>query len=275
MIIDSFLYFNEIELLELRIKLLHNFVDKFLIFDGNRTHTGLPKEFTCKDTLNKLNILSNKIQVIELDLSIYDNDSDCWGRANGQLDALSKYVNDNDNCIVSCCDEIINPQLIKRHSEFLDYNTDTLLLVPLYYLQHRADLQVSDGENNLREWQGAYMCRGKIFKSYKPTDLRTKIQNGGDVRNWPFPVTWLFNDNNRNGWHFAWMGDNERKNLKSNSYAHAFDEIHKEEKSKNYNPIEGGIDYLGREDHILTNFDTSLLPQLIYDLPKVKEFLLP
>ena len=40
MIIDSFLYFNEKELLELRINLLYDYVDKFIIFDANRTHTG-------------------------------------------------------------------------------------------------------------------------------------------------------------------------------------------------------------------------------------------
>ena len=274
-IIDSFPYFNEVELLELRIKLLYDFVDKFIIIDANRTHTGLPKNFTCKNTLKELNIQSDKIKVVELDLSIYDNNPHPWVRERAQRDELSKYVKDNDTLFVSDCDEIINPLLINSHVEFLNTCTDTLLFIPLYYLQHRADLQVLDKDGNLRKWMASYSCKGSFLKSYTPSELREKIAWGGDVKKWEYPVNFIYNGDNKNGWHFTWMGDNERKNLKSNSYAHAFDEIHKEEKSKSYNPIEGGIDYLGREDHILTSFDTNLLPQLIYDLPKVKEFLLP
>ena len=69
-VIDCFPYFNEKELLELRINLLHDKVDKFIITDANRTHRGTSKPFTCKDTLKELGIVSDKIQVIEVNLQI-------------------------------------------------------------------------------------------------------------------------------------------------------------------------------------------------------------
>ena len=68
-------------------------------------------------------------------------------------------------------------------------------------------------------------------------------------------------------------GDNERKNIKSNSVAEANDiKNNFDIQGKTYEPNIGSKDYLGRKDHILVNFDTTLLPQLIYDLPKVKNF---
>lgn len=43
MIIDSFLFFNEYDLLEQRLEYLYNTVDLFLIVEANHTHVGNPK----------------------------------------------------------------------------------------------------------------------------------------------------------------------------------------------------------------------------------------
>ena len=69
-IIDCFPYFNEKELLELRIKLLYNKVDKFIITDANKTHKGDSKEFTCKNTLVELGLYPDeKIEIVEVNLT--------------------------------------------------------------------------------------------------------------------------------------------------------------------------------------------------------------
>ena len=60
MLIDCFPYFNEKELLELRIETLYDHVDGFLITDANRTHRGEPKEFSCVNTLRELGIPEKK-----------------------------------------------------------------------------------------------------------------------------------------------------------------------------------------------------------------------
>ena len=44
MLIDSFLYFNESELVELRIKYLNNIVDYFVVVEANITHQGKKKD---------------------------------------------------------------------------------------------------------------------------------------------------------------------------------------------------------------------------------------
>lgn len=275
MIIDSFPYFNEKELLELRIKLLHDYVDKFIILEANRTHTSIPKEFTCKDTLRELGIYSDKINVIELDFSKYDGVENPWVRERAQRDAIADYVDDDDYCFITDCDEIINPSIIADHIHLLDERPDRLLYIQLYTLQHRADIQLFDNHFNPVPWRASYACKGKFFNDQTPSQLRERLAWGGDARDWPYPVTYLENqDGTLNGWHFTWMGGVERYEIKSKSYAHAYDGIHKQERPSNFKPEAGKPEYLGRWDHNLVEFNTDLLPQIIYDLPHIKEFLL-
>ena len=63
MIIDAFTFFNEKELVELRVKYLNDIVDHFLIIEADVTHTGIKKPWNFPEILkNKLNKYSKKIQ---------------------------------------------------------------------------------------------------------------------------------------------------------------------------------------------------------------------
>ena len=44
MIIDSFPFFNEIDLLDLRLNYLNNYVDKFILVEGTKSHQGKEKK---------------------------------------------------------------------------------------------------------------------------------------------------------------------------------------------------------------------------------------
>lgn len=54
MIFDCFTFFNELDLLELRFNLLYPYVDKFVIAEGSKTHTGENKEFVFEKNKNAL-----------------------------------------------------------------------------------------------------------------------------------------------------------------------------------------------------------------------------
>ena len=45
MLVDAFLYFNEKELVELRIKYLNDLVDHFVVVEADVTHQGKKKEW--------------------------------------------------------------------------------------------------------------------------------------------------------------------------------------------------------------------------------------
>ena len=60
MLIDAFLFFNEKELTELRVKYLENIVDFFVIVEANITHQGKKKEWNFPGILkNDLKKFSN------------------------------------------------------------------------------------------------------------------------------------------------------------------------------------------------------------------------
>ena len=52
MLIDAFTYFNEKELVELRLKYLDPIVDYFVVVESNVTFTGKSKKWNFPDLLN-------------------------------------------------------------------------------------------------------------------------------------------------------------------------------------------------------------------------------
>ena len=71
MLIDAFTYFNEKELVELRIKYLDPIVDYFVIIESNITFTGKKKEWNFPDILkNRLKEFSHKIQYHKLNINL-------------------------------------------------------------------------------------------------------------------------------------------------------------------------------------------------------------
>ena len=68
MLIDSFLFFNETELVELRIKYLEKIVDYFVVVEADITHQGKKKNWNFPKILeDKLKKFSSKIQYHQLD----------------------------------------------------------------------------------------------------------------------------------------------------------------------------------------------------------------
>lgn len=290
-IVDCFPYFNEKELLEFRIKLLYDSVDKFLITDANYTHSGNPKPFTCKKELENLGLISDKIEVIELDLSDEkisnpDDYDKFWGgpeikigsrerlQRDGILSVLDEYDED-DVFIVSDCDEIINPNNIQFLSSILRYQQEHVLKIPLVLLEGRADLRSYRSDDNTEKpWdRSMYMCLKHHLKKCFPTQIRSEYYL-------PFSITYAYENGHRLidlGWHFTWMGDNIRRKVKAESFCH-FSE-HLIEYMKTYTPEENQLSpesiYFNHDHYRLKKYPIENLPNLIFDLPRVKNFLLP
>ena len=71
MIVDAFTFFNERELVELRIKYLNDVVDYFVIIEADVTHTGKPKKWNFPNILNQnLKKYSHKIQYHKMKLDL-------------------------------------------------------------------------------------------------------------------------------------------------------------------------------------------------------------
>lgn len=283
-IIDTFPYFNERELLELRIKLLYDHVDQFIICDADRTHTGKPKPYTCKDTLKELGIPLDKISVIEVNLPGKNSVQDDHVRENLQRDWAVKYIEQDSVICSTDCDEIIDPNVIQYYANIATENPQGILRIPMYYLSGRADFRIYDNQNTPRFWAAGFVCLSQHLKEYTLTQLRESFSLNKELK---YPNVFITDDNKvkEAGWHFTWMGNNQRLELKYNSFMHYNDLIQDNEgiidqssilkNIKNYIPKNGSTDPLGRKDHILKKFPRELLPKKIFELPRVKNFLLP
>jgi len=272
-IIDCFPYFNEKELLELRINLLYDHVDKFIICDADRTHSGKPKPFTCKDIIDQLGLPKDKIQVVEVELpknSINSWISDTWIRERMQRNAAAEFIKDDDICYIGDCDEIIDPKYLNYYASIAEKYSENILRVPLVFLNGRADLRVYDENNIAREWSVPYFCMKHHLKKYTLSEIREAKSTNNII---DFSDIFITENGTIQecGWHFSWMGDNERIKMKCNSFLH-YDEVNLVD---NYTPSENSTDPLGRTDHILKKYDINLLPSKIFELERVKNFLLP
>ena len=225
MLIDAFTYFNEKELVELRLKYLDSIVDYFVVIESNITFTGKKKKWNFPDILkNNLKEFSNKIQYHQLNIEldkikneeswIIDNikGDDFWRIENFQrnyIKTVCKKFSDNDILIISDLDEIPSTKKLN----FI-LNSDFKKIAPIALEQHLFHLDCN--YLRLESWRGSIVTTMKVCNEFSPQKfrrLRNRISHFTD-----------------GGWSFSSFGGYERVKEKIESYAHS---EHNNDKFKN------------------------------------------
>jgi len=295
MIIDYFPFFNERELLELRINLLKDHVDHFVICEANKTFTGIPKELKLKKLIKELDLPAHMITVVELDVpedidlpieehdivSMFPEDRAdvvsimAMARDRAQRNGLMKVLdqfNDDDWIIISDCDEIINPDHIGFALNVAGGLPHKIIKLPLINLYGEADLRPFFLDGSPFVWRTAMsICRKSTVAMSTPHRIRCEYATPYDcVR--PTLNGKIFEEF---GWHFSWMGGAHRIALKSRSYAHAPNKGHQEHAKRGFQ-FEEGKSLAWAPDHsILKKFPHDQLPKILFELPRVRQVLLP
>ena len=275
-IIDCFPFFNEEEHLIFRIKFLQNHVNKFVICEADRTHSGIKKEFKCAEILKKHNLLSDKILIVYVQPENLDN----WGRERAQRNAAAQLIQDDEVWFISDCDEIINPFYLKTLAQTAIDNPDYIVRAPLIFNSTRADLYVCHPNGNRIKWDIPFFCLKKHIEKHTLSDIREAETLQKEIS-----FKSLIVSDDTVGWHLSWMGNSNRRVQKLESFMHANDVVSSgvgllstneaKEYVRNFNPEENKNDVLGRTDHILKPYPIEKLPQLILNDSKLKEFFLP
>lgn len=267
MLIDCFPYFNEKELLELRIEVLKDHVDGFLIADANFTHRGEPKEFSAVKTLQELGLDQDKVQVLHVELPGCGETLDPWVRERSQRDALGvglQMLPDDTVFICSDCDEIVNPDKLNEIIEEASKESTSVIHLSMSMHYGRADKELVSPEGLPFDWRNAFVSTVGRFKKDSTLSSMRASQNN------------IYLGSRDMGWHFSWMGDSERRLTKLKAYAHwETDTPVVETICKNFEPTVGSKDMLGREDHLISDYPLEKLPQQIFSLPRVQKYLLP
>ena len=215
MIIDAFIFFNEKELAELRIKYLNSIVDFFVVVEANITHQGKEKnwnfqalldgtlkEFSNKIQYHKININLNQIKNKESWIISGVEGDDAWRVENYQRnfikEACSKFSDENI-MILSDVDEIPS----KEKLDFI-LECDFKKIAPIAFEQHLFHLDC----NYLRQesWRGSILTTMKVCKKYSPQELR-------NARN---RISYLSDS----GWSFSSFGGLKAIKEKFSAFAH-------------------------------------------------------
>lgn len=269
--LDCFTYFNEKEILELRIKLLYNVVDKFIISEGDYTHRGNSKQYSCEETFKQLKLPTDKVEFVKVKMPSFDEEPNPYVRETMQRDVFKHYVTKNDTAHISDCDEILNPDFVKKYLEISKKNPDKIVR-PLYdFLCYSAKYIVcTDDNTGPIAWTAAFFATKHHLDKYSPSIIRE--QHGMMVNQLDYTNLYV-EDENRIwepvGWHFSWMGDDQRRKTKASEFLH-WNEISLKE---NYDPEKDKFDLLGREMLKMEKYPIQQLPKIIFELEHVRRFL--
>jgi len=227
-IYDCFNFFNELDLLEIRLNTLNDVVDYFVIVEASVTHSGQEKSFYYEDNIERFAKFKDKIINFKIldtpvvfnnlqptdDASLNEvyhyantqtirfnrNTQPDYGRDFFQKESVRRALtncNDDDIIIYSDLDEIPNPEIIKNIGNL---NLD---------------------ENIYRLNQNMYCYYLNVFK--EPNWFGSRILKYGKLKN--LSLNEVRGDNklstelNDGGWHFSFMGGKEMVKKKITSYS--------------------------------------------------------
>ena len=216
MLIDAFTYFNEKELVELRLKYLDPIVDYFIIIESNITFTGKKKEWNFPHVLKtKLKKFSHKIQYHQLNIDINKiKNEESWIIENVKGDDFWRIENFQRNYIKTACSNFSNNDILiisdldeipsKKKLNFI-LSSDFKKISPIALEQHLFHLDCNF--LRLESWRGSIVTTMQESNEHKPQKfrrLRNKISHFTD-----------------GGWSFSSFGGYERVKEKIESYAHS------------------------------------------------------
>lgn len=200
-IVDSFMFHNEFDILELRLSILYDHVDRFVIVEGNHTHSGIYKGFHLEEQMERYKPWADKITYIKADGGTSPN---AWDNEHWQRDQMSqgwKDLGDDDVILVTDCDEIVRPEAVDfiRKTNYGCY----MLMMPAFYFK----LNYLDTKP---DWH--YKAWGRAFRGYQTRASHMRFQEWVPNR----PTIKLHHA----GWHWGWLGDDEFVKNKMRSFAH-------------------------------------------------------
>jgi beta-1,4-mannosyl-glycoprotein beta-1,4-N-acetylglucosaminyltransferase len=148
-IYDCFTFYNELDLLEIRLNELNDVVDKFVLVEAEKTHQNKDKELYFENNKIKFAPFLHKIIHIIVPKELFV-DNDAWYNEKLQRNCILeglKETNDDDFLIVSDLDEIPSSESIKQAINFNQTPLSFEHILHYYYLN--TPLLVNNSEKNL------------------------------------------------------------------------------------------------------------------------------
>jgi beta-1,4-mannosyl-glycoprotein beta-1,4-N-acetylglucosaminyltransferase len=250
MVYDCFQFFNELDILKIRLNVLSPVVDKFVISEATETFSGLKKPLYYGENKEMFSEFADKIIHVVVDDT---PEGGTHERDTFQKNAVTrglKDCTDDDIIIFSDLDEIPNPNKIR---EIINNNFQN---DKIYHFAQRlfyCYLNMEEVSGNLLSYAGEFdgvehkKWIGTKLLSYKL--LREQNLLLGELR---FPerkeIGIRVDDG---GWHFGYMGGHGEKDIKKRVQEKVVSAAHQEYNSKHVlsnvtDQIKDGKDIFGR-----------------------------
>ena len=125
-VIDCFIFYNELDMLEFRLNELNDVVDYFVLVECIKTHTNNDKELYFENNKNRFSKFLDKIVHIIVKDNIPQTNS-AWDRENYQRDCIDEGIkklslNMDDIIIIADLDEIPDAKTVQNIKNNNGYN---------------------------------------------------------------------------------------------------------------------------------------------------------
>lgn len=276
-IFDTFTFYNELDLLELRMNILGDTVDYFVINEANITFTGKPKPLYYAENKERFKKWEHKIihhvlhdanetlekywEGIRYHRSMMEDDiyklplhyqRACFHK-DSAIYALLDRAEDDDIILTSDADEIANPEAIKSIDEWFDPDKHYVLKGPVYYYYLNLLCE--------KEWMGTRVSTMKMLKTMSVDKLRQSHQDA-----------WKVEDGS---WHWSFFGDADTVRAKMDAYEHQENNLQHFRDSMEER-IEKGVDPFGRDylyKPTVVPIDDSFPEYIVQNQDKLSKFI--
>ena len=204
---DCFMFSHELDLLNLRLHELYDYVDYFVIVESNETHSGLPKPLYFRENQHLFEKFSDKIINVAIEgfPTPPSDQNPNWFRENFQRNQIltvlqSLDMKDDDCVMLSDVDELPDRNSVMN----VRHHARRLQVITFRQRWFTWNFELEDPQ----EWPGTQVMLWSDFKKTTPQKIRNGRYNVGVV------------SNEVRGWHLSWFGDNNSVHEKLKSFAH-------------------------------------------------------
>lgn len=211
MVYDCFSVFNELDLLEIRLNVLWEVVDKFVFTEATMTHTGKPKPLYFEENRQRFAKYSDKLVHIVVDdfptpPDYYTPRQVSWMREDWQRNAVKRALKGvacpEDLIMISDVDEIPSPDAVRRcvNNDGVTVFEQLLTNYYLNFVSYTTPI-----------WFGTKAAKFKVFNDWttyakmKPSKYVDEVTNRGATASRLRYVQPHHRIKNA-GWHFSYLG---------------------------------------------------------------------
>ncbi|MGP8217139.1 MAG: hypothetical protein ACLQQ4_16335 [Bacteroidia bacterium] len=257
MIYDCFTFFNELDILEIRLNILNDVVDKFVLVEATRTHQGKEKPLFFTENKERYRKFLDKIIHVVVDTYPSSDKDYSWTLERHQREMIAEGLKNcasDDIIMVSDADEIPDPEQVKLYAG--KRGVKVFYQRMYYYFINCRNTSIDDKYR----WQGTVMCR--INDNLSPQEMRNlsiiyagkysdrfRARLYSEVR----LLMWQLKNLKRavpvykGGWHFSYLGGVKMIINKLEAFAHAeYNSAEYKDPAKIEQALKEGKDIFGR-----------------------------